>query len=129
MLSPAKSKRSTTNWCPVSTEREASVADIAFRAIPCDVCTLGSFTLARRRTHEGRKYPEIGPEAGARSLLSLPLRIAMLPPFIIEQLRRLEEQRQLERPQPRIELPEPEPLHPDSVPPDDRGVVTIQVWD
>jgi len=53
----------------------------------------------------------------------------MLPPFIIEQIRRREHKEQEIRPQPQLELPIDDRPSRESSPPDDRGVVIIPLWD
>lgn len=55
----------------------------------------------------------------------------MLPPYIIEELRRREQARREEsiRPQPRVELPlEPPRPTPATPPQPDRGIAIIDVW-
>ncbi len=51
----------------------------------------------------------------------------MLPPFIIEQIRRREQTDQ--RPQPRLELPLEEPPPRESSLPEEPGVIIIPLWD
>ncbi|MCU0691443.1 MAG: hypothetical protein MUF54_08580 [Polyangiaceae bacterium] len=54
----------------------------------------------------------------------------MLHPFIIEQLRRREQHRRSERPQPQAEIPADFPVPSrDSAPPEERGIVIIPLWD
>lgn len=56
----------------------------------------------------------------------------MLPPFIIEQIRRNERRQREQRQQPQLELPLPFPLEPGQEhrqgDPGDRGVVIIEVF-
>jgi hypothetical protein len=54
----------------------------------------------------------------------------MLPPFIIEQIRRREEQERARREQPRLEIPLDRPAPRAPLPPDDggeRGVIVIDL--
>jgi len=53
----------------------------------------------------------------------------MLPPFIIEQIRRRENTHRQERVQPQIELPLDDRPARESSPPDAVGVVIIPLWD
>ncbi|MFW5740590.1 MAG: hypothetical protein ACOC1F_09510 [Myxococcota bacterium] len=53
----------------------------------------------------------------------------MLPPFIIEQIRRREEPQQEHRPQPQLDLPVDERPSRESSPPEEPGVVIIPLWD
>lgn len=54
----------------------------------------------------------------------------MLPPFIIDQIRRRENQVEGERPQPQLELPIDDiiPSRESSPPPEEPGVVIIPLW-
>lgn len=52
----------------------------------------------------------------------------MLPPFIIEQIRRREETEEY-RPQPQLDLPVDDRPSRESSPPEEPGVVIIPLWD
>lgn len=55
----------------------------------------------------------------------------MLPPYIIEELRKREQHREQQQEQPRLELPIPERRRRDSQQPDDgdRGITIIPLWE
>ena len=54
----------------------------------------------------------------------------MLPPFIIEQIRKREEEERARYEQPQLEIPKPQPRRRPEVPPDDepsRGVIILDL--